>query len=214
MNTASQPLLYTGKDLDFFRKRHTGTVSFAIGLLLFLLPFAEFKCGSMALFGNTGIGIATGQNWKVTRSFGSSEFMNKLDDSKQSGKDLMKDGPNIFAISALVAGLFGMAVAFTGAKWRSMAGMCAGLLGAVMLLAMMIQLKLEMKSMMRKEGKGDDHLGIDMDGLIRIQFTAWYYLSLVAFAAAAFLNYMRDKIALREAMESAVDFEFQEKQVN
>jgi hypothetical protein len=214
MDTIPQPPVYSRKDLDLFRKRHTGTIAFVTGVLLFFLPFAEFKCGNVAIAGNTGIGMATGQNWKLTRSFGTNEFMSKMDGSKKGEKDLMKDGPNIFAIAALSAGLFGIAIAFANVKWRSMAGMCAGLLAVVMLIALLIQFKLEMKSMMGKGGKGDDSLGMDIGGIIKIQFTVWYYLSLLSFIAAAFFNYMRDKIALREAMESAIDFEFQKKEVN
>lgn len=214
MDTSPQPPVYSRKELDFFRKRHTSTVAFAIGVLLFFLPFAEFKCGNVAIVGNTGIGIAAGQNWKVTRTFGTNELMSQLDESKKGGKDLMKDGPNIFAIAALAAGLFGIAIAFASVKWRSMAGMCAGLFAVVMLIALMVQFRIEMKSMMGKEGKADVSPGMDVGGIIKIEFTIWYYLSVVSFIAAAFINYMRDKIALREAMESALDFEFQQREVN
>lgn len=89
--------------------------------------------------------------------------------------------------------------------------MCAGILGAVMLLAVLVQFKLEMNSRIKGGEKQDDHLGINMGGIIRMQFTIWYWLSLLSFIAGAFLNYLRDKTALKEAMDSAVDFEFQKK---
>lgn len=212
MEQTQQPAIYTKKGNEIFRKRHSSTICFAIGLLLFLLPFAELKCGSIGIVENTGIGIATGLNWKFAPSFGNNEWMSKLNESKKDGKDLMNDGPNIFAIAALIAGLFGAGIAFANVSWRSMAGMCAGILATLMLLALMIQFRISMRSLMSKESVGDA-FNFNMGGIIKIQFTIWYWLSLVSFMAAAFINYMRDKIALREAMELAVDFEFQKKQV-
>lgn len=208
MEPIQQPATYYKSGNDIFRKRHSSTLCFAIGLLLFLLPFAEFKCGNIPVVANTGVGIATGQNWKFSSSFGNTEWMGKLNESKKEGKDMMNDGPNIFAIAALVAGLFGASVAFTGVSWKSLAGMCAGILAAVMLLAVMIQFKISMRSLLSKGSAGDD-FNLTMGGIIKIQFTIWYWLSLASFIAAAFINYMRDKIALREAMEMATDFDFQ-----
>lgn len=208
MEQIQQTAVYHKPGNDLFRKRHSSTICFIIGLLLFLLPFAEFKCGNIPVVANTGIGIATGQNWKFASSFGNTEWMGKLNESKKTGKDTMNDGPNIFAIAALVAGLFGAGIAFANVSWRSMAGMCAGILAAVMMLAVMIQFKISMRSLLNKGSTGDD-FNFNMGGIIKIQFTIWYWLSLVSFIAAAFINYMRDKIALREAMELATDFEFQ-----
>lgn len=206
------PVIYNKKSVDFFRKRHNSTICFAIGILLFLLPFAEFRCGDIAIVGNTGIGIATGSNWKVSGAWRSNEYIKDIKNPGKVERELMKDGPNIFAIVALVAGVFGIAIAFSAVGWRSMAGMCAGLLGALMLIAMMIQLRIEMGSMTGKDTKSDDRSGLSMDGILRLQFTIWYYFSLVLFILAGFLNYMRDKIALREAMAVAVDFDFQRRE--
>ncbi len=193
---------------DFFRKRHTATLPFALGILLFFLPFAEFKCGSMTLIENTGFGIAAGSKWKIDEGFGTNEFMKKLDEKDKTDKELMKEGPNIFAIAALVAGLFGILIGFTKFSWRNLAGMCAGILGAVMLLALMIQFKLLMKSVLSEKaaGEGPD---FDVGGILKLQFTFWYFLSLMSFIAAAFIYYMKGKIALHDAMERSVDFEFQ-----
>lgn len=198
------------KDSDFFRKRHNSTIIFAIVVLLFLLPFAEFKCGSVTLIDNSGLGIAAGRPWRVTTSWNKNEIMQKLNTGTKEEKGIMKDGPNIFALVALTAGVFGIAVAFTTFKWRSIAGMCAGILGALMLLAVMIQMRLEMRSLMSRGG-GNDGLEAGMGGVIGIRFTAWYYISVALFIAAAFLNYKRDKLTLQEEIDRSLDFEFQQK---
>lgn len=208
-----QPVYYQRKERHFFRSGHNSTVCFAIAVLLFFLPFAEFRCGNMPMIGNTGFGIATGQNWKAATSWNKNEITQKLGEASKVEKGMLKDSPNIFAIVALVTGLFGIGISFSAVRWKSIAGMCAGILSALMLLALLIQFKIEMKSMIGKESQRDDQLGMNLDGIIRIRFTIWYWFSLLLFAAAAFLNYMRDKLALRDAMEAAVDFEFQQKQV-
>lgn len=196
-------------DHRFYRRRHNSTVAFAIGVLLFLLPFAELKCGNMAIIGNTGIGLATGSHWKISSSWAKNELRERAGKGKTDMDSLLKEGPNIFAIAALAAGLFGLGIAFTAFSWRSMAGMCAGILAALMLIAVMIQFKIEMGRLSSGNKLGDDQLGLDAGGLIKIQFTIWYYFSLLAFIAAAFFNYMRDKLFLRDAMAAAVDFDFQ-----
>ena len=196
-------------DYRFYRRRHNSTIAFGIGILLFLLPFVEFKCGNMALIGNSGIGLVTGSHWKVSSSWAKNELRERMGKGKTEAESLLKDGPNIFAIAALAAGLFGLGIAFSSFSWRSMAGMCAGILAALMLIAVMIQFRIEMSGLTSGGKLGDDQLGMDVGGLLKIQFTIWYYLSLLAFIAAAFFNYMRDKLALRDAMAAAVDFDFQ-----
>lgn len=196
---------------DFYRKRFNSTVCFTLALLLFFLPFAEFKCGGMTIIENSGIGIATGQPWKPSIGWGKDEFTRKIREAGKNSESLMKDNVNIFALAALAAGVFGIAVAFTRVNWRSTAGMCAGILGAVMLIALMIQFRIQMHSALAGRDKTAGEPDLNMGGIIRVQFTFWYYLSLAAFLTGAFLDYMRDKLALRDAMAQAVDFEFQEK---
>lgn len=196
-------------DHQFYRRRHNSTIAFAVGILLFLLPFVELKCGNMAIIGNSGIGLATGNHWKISSSWAKNELRERTGKGKTELDSLLKEGPNIFAIAALAAGLFGLGIAFSSFNWRSMAGMCAGILAALMLIAVMVQFKIEMRSLTSGRKLGDDQLGLDVGGLIKVQFTIWYYFSLLAFIAAAFFNYMRDKLALRDAMAAAVDFDFQ-----
>ena len=70
-----------------------------------------------------------------------------------------------------------------------------------------------MGTVLKKTRTGNDDLGLALGGILKLQFTIWYYLSLISFAAAAFLNYMRDKVLLRDAMAAAEDFDFQRNQV-
>lgn len=202
---STETTYYSPMEDHVLKKPYLSSIAFAIGILLFLLPFAEFKCGSVSILGNTGIGIAAGTSWKVASGFGMNELMDQVKSAAKEGKDVMKDGPNIFTIVSLAAALFGLVISFSKAPWRSTAAMSAGILAAAMLLAVMIQFKIQLRGLMRDEGT--DKMG--MQGILRMEFTIWYYLSLFAFIAAAFLNYMLDKLALREAISRSKDFEFE-----
>ncbi|HUR65909.1 MAG TPA: hypothetical protein VMZ03_06130 [Chitinophagaceae bacterium] len=208
MNTTSDT--YDLKKDHILKKPYLNSIAFAVGILLFLMPFAEFKCGSVAMLGNTGIGIAAGRPWKVSTGYGMNEITEKLQETAKDGKNVMKDGPNIFAIVSLAAAIFGLAVSFSKARWRSTVAMCAAILAAAMLLAVMIQFRIQLRGLMKEGGKGE--MGMDIQGMLRMEFTIWYYLSLIFFIVAAFLNYMLDKLALREEIDHSMDFEFQKKE--
>jgi hypothetical protein len=79
-----------------------------------------------------------------------------------------------------------------------------------MLIAAMVHLKILMKSQI-PTGNKSDSLDFNMGGIVAIEFTIWYYLSLAAFAAAAFFSYKHHKIEEQDAINSFVDFEFQKK---
>ncbi len=204
------PVIYSDtKENNFFRKRHTNTISFAVGILLFLLPFAEVKCGSVTLVGNTGIGIAAGLPWKTAMGASDNEYFNKLrQPTATSSSQLLNEGPNVFAILALVFAALGVAICFSYHKMRSMAGLSAGILAAIMMIALLIQYKLAMKSAL---SSSDDLKDVNMGAMLKLKFTAWYFLSLVSFTAAAFFSYKHSRIELEDALEKTVDFEFQKK---
>lgn len=213
MELQSSPVIYTNSNTDnFFRKRHTVTISFAVALLLFLMPFAELKCSSMTLAGNTGIGLALGKKWKVVM-MNDNELMDKINSSARDGKKnaLESDGPNIFLIIAIGAGLCGLVFTFTNFKLRPVLCMCAGILSFLMLIAIMIQFNIAMKSALAQKDKNSG-LNMEMGMLMKINFTIWYYASLTAFAAAAFFSYKHHRIELQDAIDRTVDFEFQRQQ--
>lgn len=211
MEFQAQPVVYTNSNTDsFFRKRHTATVSFAVGILLFLLPFAELKCGSMTLAGNTGIGITIGSQWKVVMLGSGNDWMKKAKESmKGEEKNPLEAGVNYFAIISLVAAAAGLAFALSNQKHRPMAGMTAGLLAFIMLIAVLVQYKLAMKSALSDTSK--DMMDVNMGLMLKIQFTIWYFLSLASFAMAAFFSYKHHIIEMEDAISKSVDFEFQEK---
>lgn len=212
MEQEQQPFVYSGSENRFFRSRHNSTVCFAVAILLFFLPFVEIRCGTVPLISNSGTGIAFGQPWKPSTAWNQNELMRNVNKPDGEFKQMMKEGPNIFAIVALVCGMLGAIVAFSSLSWRNIAGMCAGILGALMLLAVLIQFRIQMRTSFGNAAQKTEIMDYNIDGVLKLSFTIWFWFSLVLFAAAAFLNYMRDRIALQDAIRSTPDFEFQQKQ--
>lgn len=212
MDSLPQPVYYKHDSTDnFYRKRYTATISFVIGILLFLLPFVQLKCSSVVMAENSGIGLATGSQWKITMMGGTNELFKNITALKSnSDQKALKIAPDWFLLLSILFAAGG--IVFSVSKWnmRAIASMSAGLLSAVMLIAAMIHLKLLIRSQI-PAGNKNDSLDISMSGLVGIQFTIWYYLSLAAFAAAAFLSYKHHTIEMEDAISKVVDFEFQRK---
>jgi hypothetical protein len=210
METTPTVFYSKSKDDSFFKKRYNTTAAFAVGLLMFLLPFAELRCGDMALMSNSGIGLAVGSEWKVR--MGGNKLFDKMnsDVKDEKAKKTLSGGINIFAIVALVGAILGLCFSLTDTKWKDTAVMCAGILACLMLIALMIQLKIQMRSAM--SGAKEEKFEESMSQLVKIKFTMWYYISLVAFACAAFFSYKRQKIEMEEAVSRLAQFEFQQQQ--
>ena len=89
-----------------FGTKIPSTVTFAVGVLLFIMPFIEIKCSSMTIQSVNGLQLATGFKVKSPgENSGLSGFETK-DDLKMD-KSMSKEGANIYAALALVFGVFG-----------------------------------------------------------------------------------------------------------
>ena len=74
----STPVASTAPSPGVFGTKIPSSSAFLLAIVLFLLPFAEIRCNGAAVANNTGLGIATGAEWKevVTKNiFGSSEWL-------------------------------------------------------------------------------------------------------------------------------------------
>src|SRR5436189_5967803 len=72
------------------------TVAFAVGILLFFLPFVEFKCGNTTFADNTGFRIVEGKSPESqgTGLFGSNDLKEKSMDNDK----LQKGQSQIYAL--------------------------------------------------------------------------------------------------------------------
>jgi hypothetical protein len=183
-----------------FGTKIPSAVAFTVGILLFLLPFAQVKCGGTVLAENSGLGIAIGTEWKTMGDNGG--LFGKNDPGEANAKTDMqkKQDPNIYAIAALGLGVLGLLLSFANAKAGGSGGLVTGLLSAGALIGMMINLKnsSQLKSPdVAKPDNGMLGLGNLNNATPTMEFTPWFYIAVVAFLAAAFFCYRRMQLNKR-----------------
>src|SRR5258705_891507 len=100
--TTASPILTPPVSSGIFGTKIPSTVAFAVGVLLFLLPFSEIKCGSTTLANKSGLDITMGNEWKSisTGLFNRNDFQQK---SLSATKEQKGQTQN-FAIAALGLG--------------------------------------------------------------------------------------------------------------
>jgi hypothetical protein len=177
-------------DDNFFRKRYTTPIAFLVGILLFLLPFVEIKCNDAPFAENTGLGLAFGTDYKITGQIKTmaDTFNDHYDNhngnpSKESGKMY------VVALAALVLGVAGLVWSLVKQR-DTTAHMVVGILGALFLIILMIQLQYDIRDKSKMTGSED---GVAPTIKVTARFTAWYYLSLISFLTAAFFSYRQRK---------------------
>jgi amino acid transporter len=170
------------------------SLAFVIGLLLFLMPLSEIKCGDTAILNKSGLSFALGKDWKPASGLGGKDMMGDME-SKTKGK---KEGNAPYALmGAFALGLLGLLISFAGTKTGSRGGIIFGVLAAAAMIAFMILLKDWFKTEMAKENKtktGDaDSLGLDKMNIVTLSMTVWFYVSVAAFILAAVFSYLRSR---------------------
>jgi hypothetical protein len=186
--TVVTPPPTTTSSTGIFGTKIPATAAFLVAVLLFLLPFAEVRCNGSALANNTGLGIAIGSEWKEAVSkniFG--ESLNTNNEQKEFNQ---KQDPNVFAIAALALGVLGLLIAFLNFKGGGKINLFIGLLAAVSLIAMLINLKSKAKS--DTSIKSSD-VNFNMGMKITVDGTGWFYLTLILFFTAAVFSWQRNK---------------------
>jgi hypothetical protein len=165
------------------------SIAFLLAILLFLLPFAEIRCNGTAVANNTGLGIATGAEWKevVTKSIFGNGFQNN---SSTNESKVQKQDPNIFAIAALALGVIGVLIAFLTPKGGGKFNLFVGALAAVSLIAMLIDLRSKAKS--ENSVKSSD-LDFNAGVVVTVDGTGWFYFTIILFILGGVFSYLRGK---------------------
>lgn len=202
----ASPTYYSPAPAGVFRTKIPSSVCFAIGLLLFLLPFAELQCKppdqkNNALLdmvnikisaSNTGLGLAAGSDWKFNISQGSGLFQEKKEETWI--KNIKAQDPNIYAIVALSLAVLGFGLSFLNARPVFALNIATGVLTAGSLTGLMIDLTKKSKDFISDIKKTGNSVEVGEYTDITLTFTPWFYVSLVAFLAAAFFSYKRRQI--------------------
>ena len=165
------------------------SIAFLLGILLFLLPFAEIRCNGAAVANNTGLGIATGTEWKevVTKSIFGNGFQSNPSTNESK---VQKQDPNVFAIAALALGVIGVLIAFLTPKGGGTFNLFVGALAAVSLIAMLIDLRSKAKS--DNSIKSSD-LDFNAGVVVTVDGTGWFYFTIILFILGGIFSYLQGK---------------------
>ena len=192
-----------------FGTKVPSAVAFIVAILLFLMPFADIRCNNMSLQQISGLQLATG--FKMKNNSSDNSFLNDIK-SETADKEITKattktdkKDPNLYALIALGLGVLGLLLSFTNAKAAIGGAMITGIGSASAMIGLMLDLKKKVKmdipEMNNKNPDNDvgntlDKIGDKMNNMtdnlnISVDFTPWFYISVIAFLAAAFFCYKR-----------------------
>jgi hypothetical protein len=169
-------------------KFRLNSVAFLLAVLLFFLPFVNIKCKGQNLVSNNGIGLAFGTNYKTSKQIQSDEGNT---DKKISFTEKDSGKMYLAALIALLLGVAGFVLSILNPGPNKI-NAAIGVLAALALIVLMLQIKYDVRD---KSGR-DITEGFSANLKITAEFTAWYYLSLISFIAAAFFSYRRKPIVI------------------
>ncbi len=184
-----------------------GSISFLAGVLLFLLPFVDIKCGDATLKEVRGFELATGFTVE-DKSMNQSIFGNMgMDQTTKTNKSEKRD-PDMFALAALGLGILGFVISFL-VKGRSVLAAFIGTLATVSLIIMMINIKGDSKlNTGSKANNNLDGFGSNLgNDIIRVEFTPWLYITIILFLAAAFFCWRKKTIITETTNAKTPDVE-------
>ena len=186
---ATAPVASTTSSTGLLGTKIPSSIAFLLAILLFLLPFAEIRCNGTAVASNTGLGIATGTEWKevVTKSIFGNEFQNNPSTNESK---VQKQDPNIFAIAALALGVIGVLIAFLTPKGGGKFNLFVGALAATSLIAMLIDLRSKAKS--DNSIKSSD-LDFNAGVIVTVDGTGWFYFTIILFILGGVFSYLQGK---------------------
>jgi len=183
-----------------FGTKVPASVAFVLGILLFLLPFSEIRCGGTKLMQKSGIDFAMGNEWKTVAGAlpgGDSGTDKAMDAGKEQ-----KGYTQYFILAALGLAVVGLLLSFAGSRGALTGGILTGVLAAGALIAFMLDLKKNFQNSLREQAadkatQGADDMGLDKisntmnDIKPTLAFTPWFYIAIIAFVAAAIFCYLR-----------------------
>jgi len=161
------------------------SISFLVGVLLFLLPFVEIKCNGETFATNTGVGLAFGIDYRTNAPTSSLEGDSTINSEKQV-VEKEKGKLYVFALLAFLLGIVGLVLSLTKRK-SSKAMVFIGSLAAICLIVLLIQIEMDVTDKPLRGSKSS----FANDIKVTATFTAWYYLSLLSFILAAASGYRR-----------------------
>ena len=162
-----------------FGTKVPSSVTFAVAVLLFLMPFIEITCNSVPIQKVNGLQLATG--FRVKSDFESLGAFGPVGEKKD--QKTQKESPNMYALIALTLGIVGFILSMGNLKAGGIGGIITGLASAICLIALMVDIGAKIKPKIPSDGPDDVK--------ITAGFTPWFYITIIVFIVAAFFSYKR-----------------------
>lgn len=186
-NASPAPPASTSNDAipPVFGTKMPSTIAFAIGILLFFMPFVDIRCNNTSLQKITGMELATGF---AVKGPGSEKSLlgdiQRMNDSNIRVINRDRKDPNLYAILALGLGVIGLVLSLVNARADGIGGLLCGALAAAGLLGLLLDIRQQVRQDVGLQDRQDEVV-------IIADFSTWFYLSLISFVAAALLSYAR-----------------------
>lgn len=144
-----------------------------------------------------GIDLVTGFTVKDNK------HIKDLDETSFDIKNERQQG-NTFAIAAFALGILGLVLSLLNFKTQPTVCIITGALAAFSLIGLFIDLKSDLKKWNGSSIKkpDNDFLGGLANIRVSVDFTAWFYLSLISFLAAAYFAYQKGLPASKQKLSS------------
>lgn len=182
---------------ELYRKPYLPTFSYALGLLLFLLPFFDIKCNNMTVAQLKGIDVAfgtrpnlSGDLENIQNSFGGQRTDETAAPAKQKGEGHLI----LTALIAFLLGVVGLVLSLVNKGRNQRPNMIVGALGAVALIASWIQVTAYVSDN-AKSTDGNTDTGGALGGMVSVSAspTFWFVLCVVCFGVSAYYCYKQSQ---------------------
>ena len=182
--TASRLAGMPPRAMAVFGTRIPSAVTFAVGMLLFLLPFFEINFTNLFALQNSGLGIAAGNDWKLSEK----GLIGRMVGGGGDFSHINKNEPNIYAIIALALGSAAFILSLLKTRQAHRIAMVLGIFTTAMLIGLWIDLRKTMNLPVTSTSQ---------ENIFTVSFqpTPWFYISVIAFLVAAFFCYKRAQLA-------------------
>lgn len=170
-----------------FGTKIPSAAAFVVGILLFFMPFIDIKCNDASLQKVNGAELATG--FHVKGPGGDNSLLDNFNDGfgneRNANNKPEKKDPNMFALAALLFGAAGLLLSLlNNHKAGGVGALLTGTVAGLALIGLMMDIK---------DDLGKESMSKDPNISISVEFTAWFYLTVLLFLLAAFFGYKRIK---------------------
>ena len=166
-----------------FGTKIPSSVVFGIGVLLFLMPFLDIRCNNMSIQQISGVQLATG--FKVEAPGSNNSLFGNVPEAYAHQQGSSSKEGNLYATVAIILGVLALVFSLINLQSGPVGSIITGALASVALIGLMV----DIKGKIGTELKSADNI------VLAVQFTPFFYVSIIAFLVGAWFSYKRMVLA-------------------